>query len=63
MGWWRHRNVHLWCDITMATKRKQQDAERKGMKEDDFCFHMYASFYCFVRYNIHYSRLRQSQVR
>ena len=53
------------CGVTSQwpQTKKQQDAERTWMKEDDFYFHIEASFYCFVRYNVHRRRLRHSQVR
>ena len=33
MGWWRHMNVNLLCDITMAPKQKQQMQKRSEWKE------------------------------
>ena len=65
MGWWRDRNVHLWCDITMTPKQKQQDAERKWMKEDDFYFYNCVSqflLFCALWYSLQQSEVVSSQV-
>ena len=55
MGRWRRRNVHLWCDIRMAPKRKQHYANRRLMKENERILFSYVShflLFCALTLNV-----------